>query len=93
MNNLNHPLVVDSEHTCHGYPDQYEGTLTDGRIFYLRYRHGFVSLGVGATLGDAVDDPQEAVVQISDGQGEFESEAQRDRVFAELIAQRLGGVS
>ncbi len=33
---------------------QYEGTLADGRAWYLRYKYGYLTLGVGSTLDEAV---------------------------------------
>jgi hypothetical protein len=35
-------------------PVQVEGTLVDGREFYVRSRHRTITLGVGATLEEAV---------------------------------------
>lgn len=56
MSGINHPLVLESAHTCSACPDQYEGTLTDGTEFYLRYRSGRAELGVGADQDAAVMD-------------------------------------
>ena len=32
--------------TCMACPSQWEGTLTDGRTFYIRYRYGLLSFRV-----------------------------------------------
>lgn len=40
--------------TCAACPTQWEGTLTDGRWFYFRYRHGTVAMGVGYDLAEAI---------------------------------------
>jgi hypothetical protein len=91
MTDLAHPLIAESDHTCWGCPDQYEGTLTDGRWFYLRYRWGVAQLGVGVDLDDAVRDScGGSSRRISDGlAGIFESDEQRDEVFAALLGERL----
>lgn len=40
--------------TCGACPSQWEGTAEDGRAIYVRYRHGYLSAGVGPTMDDAV---------------------------------------
>jgi len=93
MSGINHPLVLESAHTCSACPDQYEGTLTDGTAFYLRYRSGHAELGVGADLDAAVMDTIDGArtcEQIGDYlDGMFDSDAQRDAVFGRLLARRL----
>lgn len=40
-------MIVESvEQTCLACPSQWEGRLTDGRMFYVRYRWGHLSLSV-----------------------------------------------
>lgn len=34
--------------TCFACPSQWQGHLTDGRMFYVRYRHGNLTVGVSA---------------------------------------------
>ena len=40
--------------TCGACPSQWEGTTEDGRVIYVRYRHGLLTAGVGSTMDDAV---------------------------------------
>jgi hypothetical protein len=40
--------------TCLACPSQWEGHLDDGRVVYVRYRHGELSVGVGKTINAAV---------------------------------------
>lgn len=49
--------------TCRYVPTQFEGTLKDGTVFYLRYRYSQVSLGFGSSLDEAVADPDRVVLQ------------------------------
>jgi hypothetical protein len=47
-------VVIRITKTCQAAPTQWEGILSDGRVFYVRYRHGRLSLGIGIDLDDAV---------------------------------------
>lgn len=38
--------VTKIEKTCYACPAQWEGTLEDGRMFYIRYRWGGLSIEV-----------------------------------------------
>lgn len=93
MKRLSHPMVATSDGG--GYcPVQYEGQLVDGRHFYFRYRGGWAALGFGATADDAVRDTMGdgSGASVSHGdalQGFFEDDADRDAVFAELLARKL----
>jgi len=62
---MKRPLVVNTcEQTCEWVPSQWEGSTTDGRPIYARYRHGYVSVRagqVGQTIEDAVRSGQEIV--------------------------------
>lgn len=90
---MDHPFIAEQRQTCYGCPDQWEGRLVDGRYFYLRYRHGWASLGVGATPDAAVGDRGEVGVNHGDGlQGIFDGDDDRAAVFAELLALRVGAV-
>lgn len=83
----NDPRVASSVLTCSVCPEQYEGKLVDGRWFYFRYRSGFAALAIGHDY-DAVMGRQDVGGAVGDGlQGVFDSEEQRDRVFAELLDQ------
>jgi hypothetical protein len=46
--------VVSIEQTCSACPTQWEGLTSDGRVVYVRYRWGWLSIGVGGTLEEAV---------------------------------------
>lgn len=48
------PKVVALQKTCTACPSQWEGTLEDGRAFYVRYRHGALSVGDGDDIDEAV---------------------------------------
>ncbi len=48
--------IVRLEKTCGSYPAQWEGELKDGRCIYIRYRYGNFGIGVGKTIGTAVDE-------------------------------------
>jgi hypothetical protein len=53
---LFHPLdLVELRMTCSACPSQWEGRLADGRYIYARYRWGHLTVGSGATIGDAVN--------------------------------------
>lgn len=86
---IGHPLVAESWQSCGACPEQYEGRLTDGRHFYFRLRHGLAQLGVGHTVDAAVRSTVGAsrveTAVDTQGGGAFDSTAQRDDVFAELL--------
>jgi hypothetical protein len=50
------PTLQSIEKTCIASPAQWEGTLSDGTFFYVRYRYGVLSVGFGATPQAAIDD-------------------------------------
>lgn len=101
---LAHPLIREQKRTCLACPEQYEGTLQDGRFFYFRYRFGTARLSVGLTQDNAIwagspyrrHHPQPAyskyaVLEIGDDlQGIFDNNEQRDQVFAKLMQQIMG---
>jgi len=51
---MSKPKVVELTKTCKACPAQWEGQLDDGRVIYVRYRWGGLSVGMGATLDDAL---------------------------------------
>jgi hypothetical protein len=77
-------LVAEHVWTCRARPSQVEGKLVDGRWFYFRYRHGWASLGVGATLDEAIDDPSEAAIRYGGKDGGVVGEAEFRRLFEVL---------
>lgn len=42
--------------TCEVCPSQWEGKLDDGRMFYIRYRWGSLSVRVSRSITNDVDD-------------------------------------
>lgn len=48
-------LLRSLTETCRSCPSQWEGMTEDGRAVYVRYRWGYLSVGVGRTLREAVD--------------------------------------
>ena len=52
---LAHPYVAEAALISSVAPVQVEGTLKDGRHFYLRHRHSQSQLGLGATQEAALD--------------------------------------
>jgi hypothetical protein len=79
------PLVASYVKTCEACPEQYEGTLTDGRIFYFSYSRGQAFLGIGRTLDEAVHEQGTRVELDKPADGMFDSEEQRNKMFAELF--------
>jgi hypothetical protein len=49
------PKVLALKKTCLACPSQWEGALEDGRAVYARFRHGHLSVGIGGTVEEAVD--------------------------------------
>jgi len=47
--------VVSFERTCTACPSQWEGKLHDGRMFYVRERHGQLSVNVSPEPTDTTD--------------------------------------
>jgi hypothetical protein len=87
---LRHPAVRAAVQTCGACPDQWEGTLIDGRHFYFRYRSGRASLGIGADPDAAAEDPETARLGHGDAaQGYFDSDEERNGVFERLYQQRI----
>ena len=62
--------VVELEQTCRACPAQWEGRTADGRHVYVRYRFGWLQVGVGATLEDAIDD-ETITLKLGDGMDGF----------------------
>ncbi len=90
MINLNHPLVSGAEQTGFGCPIQVEGQLVNGRSFYFRYRRGWASLGVGASVDLAVDDPDEVGMEYGDSLSGVLGDAEIRSLFSQLARLRLG---
>jgi len=77
--------IEDIEHTCWACPSQWEGTLTDGRMFYIRYRWGhltfYVSENPTINLYDALN--TEPLVSKQCGE-EFDGVMGLDEVMVEF---------
>lgn len=43
--------------TCLACPSQWEGVLKDGRCFYVRYRHGRLTIHIGKSISEAITSP------------------------------------
>lgn len=48
-------VVTELDQTCRACPSQWEGRTDDGNRIYIRYRHGWLSAGVGRTMDDAIE--------------------------------------
>lgn len=88
-------LVSSYTLTCPSVPTQYEGTLTDGRVFYFRYRFAKAELGIGATDDAAVSDSMTALV-IEYGDPPYAGhvdEAEFRTLFMQLWQKRAAALS
>lgn len=85
--NISHVAIKTQTLTCEACPEQYEGTLVDGRFFYFRYRHGVASLAVGDTP-ESVNGYMTYRIPVGEGlQGMFDNDDQRNETFAALMAE------
>jgi len=48
-------VIKELVQTAHAFPSQWQGKTDDGRAVYIRYRSGWLEVGVGDTLDEAVD--------------------------------------
>ena len=71
--------LVELTQTCSAAPSQWEGRLNDGRVVYIRYRHGKLTVRIGpedASVSDVVsmepwfvsvmDDTDESMIDIQE---------------------------
>ncbi len=93
---LDHPAIATHRLTCMAVPEQYEGRLTDGRVFYFRYRSGWARLGLGTDLDAAVFDAMEGPTAEDRAweyetatAGAFDSDAEASKVFDALLDRHL----
>lgn len=84
---IGHPAVATEIQTCGACPEQWDGTLVDGRHFYYRLRHGSARLGLGDNPAAAVADAfaRSAVINVPGPGGLFESAADRRATFGALL--------
>ena len=52
-------IVTTLVRTCRRSPAQWEGRTSDGRFVYVRYRWGFLEIGIGVSLDDAISNSGE----------------------------------
>ena len=78
------PTIVDLVQTSPRAPSQWEGVLSDGRWLYVRYRQGELSMGLGATLDEAVASSASLDVEVA---GAGETEASWDQVAPHVLAR------
>jgi hypothetical protein len=75
--------VTELAQTCGACPSQWEGRTRDGGHIYVRYRHGQLRIGVGATESDAVkkamSDAPDVFQDDRDGNGYLEYWQLKDR--------------
>lgn len=78
------PTIIDLVQTSERSPSQWEGALSDGGWVYVRYRHRELSIGVGATLDEAVAASSVDDVEVG---GAGESDASWDQVAPYVLAR------
>lgn len=61
--------VVSLKQTCSACPTQYEGKLDDGRMIYVRYRWGYLSIRVSPAPTNNVMDAVEGEEVFGKGMG------------------------
>lgn len=49
------PPIAAIEKTCIACPAQWQGRMASGEAFYVRYRHGFLTIGFAAGVDAAVE--------------------------------------
>jgi len=52
---MTRPPIASIEKTCTACPAQWQGVMATGETFYVRYRHGFLTIGFGPDVDAAVD--------------------------------------
>jgi hypothetical protein len=83
---IRHPDVATCEILCLGAPEEYAGTLTDGRHFYLSMREGWASLTLGRAAGEHLTRVPDVTMPVGgEHRGLFSSDAERDAVFTTLL--------
>lgn len=86
-----HPAVATYREITSACPVQCTGQLVTGEWFYFRYRFGRATLGIGGSQEQANYDEYAASPFILHGdamQGCFDSDDERDEVFARLYELR-----
>lgn len=52
---MTRPPITEIEKTCIACPAQWQGRMVTGEVFYVRYRHGFLTIGFGPDVDAAVE--------------------------------------
>ena len=57
--------------TCDACPSQWEGTTDAGKVVYVRYRWGYLSISIGDTMTQAIrrEGPENSVFEKEIGNG------------------------
>lgn len=76
-------VIASLERTCYACPSQYEGKLVDGRVFYMRYRWGILSVRVAARDEDLFTS-EDIIVYCETIGGEFEGVLNEDELIEKL---------
>lgn len=90
---LTDPRIVSAVRTCRAWPTQYEGQLTDGRTWYLRYRHSCLWFGAGADITEAVRvacDELAVYREFGRNGGGYLEHAEVDELMPSLLDELLG---
>lgn len=82
---ISDPRVATAVRTCDRSPTQYEGQLADGRFWYLRYRWGGLSVGVGADVDEAIGHDGASRVLDPEGWDGYLSHAEVDKLMPALL--------
>ena len=48
-------LIVELTQTCSAAPSQWDARLDDGRVVYIRYRHGELTVQIGPEYASVMD--------------------------------------
>jgi hypothetical protein len=62
MSGLNRPVVTELVKSCEHCPAQWDGRTEDGRVLYVRYRYGRLSVQLGVDTGDEFDGVNGALI-------------------------------
>jgi len=75
--------------TCNACPAQWEGKIDDGRMFYIRYRWGHLSLNVSEkatdNVMDAVNNSMFFAEEIGDGFDGYLDEPEMKKLTSKVI--------
>lgn len=53
--------IIKLEKTCYASPAQWEGKLEDGRMIYIRYRYGNLSISISENATEDIFDAVEGI--------------------------------